>query len=52
MKNVFKELPIVSYNRNKNIKDILEHRKHSMHVCITEKTDVKDVGKITHSANI
>jgi hypothetical protein len=21
---------IVSYNRNKNIKDILEHRKHSM----------------------
>ena len=30
MKNVFKELPIVSYNRNKNIKEILEHRKHSM----------------------
>ena len=30
MKNFFKELPIVSYNRNKNIKDILEHRKHSM----------------------
>ena len=30
MRNVFKELPFVSYNRNKNIKDILEHRKHSM----------------------
>jgi len=30
MKNVFKELPIVSYKRNKNIKDILVHRKHSI----------------------
>jgi hypothetical protein len=30
MKNVFKELPIGSYKRNKNIKDILVHRKHSI----------------------
>jgi hypothetical protein len=30
MKNVFKELPIVSYKRNKNIKDILVHSKHSI----------------------
>ena len=51
MKNVFKELPIVSYNRNKNIKDILEHRKHSMQL-YNRENDVKDVGKITHSANI
>ena len=44
--NVFKEIPSVSYKRNKNIKDVLVHRKHSM----TEKTDIKDVGKIAHSA--
>ena len=30
MKNVFKELPIVLYQRNKNIKDILVHSKHSI----------------------
>ena len=30
MKNVFKELPIASYKRSKNIKDILVHRKHSI----------------------
>ena len=30
MKNVFKKIPIVSYKRNKNIKDILVHRKQSI----------------------
>jgi hypothetical protein len=30
MKKCLKELPIVSYKRNKNIKDILVHSKHSI----------------------
>jgi hypothetical protein len=51
MKNVFKELPIVSYQRNKNIKDILVHSKHSIQF-YNRDNDVKDVGKIAQSANI
>ena len=37
MKNVFKELPITSCKRNKNIKDILVHHKHSVQFYHREK---------------
>ena len=30
MKRIFDELPIVSYKRDKNIKDILVHCKHNL----------------------
>ena len=30
MKEVFKNVPLVSYKRDKNIKDILVHRKHNL----------------------
>ena len=30
MKRIFDEPPIVSYKRDKNIKDILVHRKHNL----------------------
>ena len=51
MKNVFKELPIVSYKRSKNIKDILVHRKHSMQFNNREN-GCKNVGKIVQTFNI
>jgi hypothetical protein len=49
MKNVFKELPIVSYKRNKNIKDILVHRKHSILVQNDSFTSLRFTSPLTRS---
>jgi hypothetical protein len=44
MKKCLKELPIVSYKRNKNIKDILVHSKHSIQF-YNRENECKKCGK-------
>ena len=44
MKNVFKELLIVSYKRNKDFKDILVHSKHSIQF-YNRENECKKCGK-------
>ena len=44
MKRIFDEPPIVSYKRDKNIKDILVHHKHNLQF-YARKTDVGHAGK-------
>jgi hypothetical protein len=54
MKRIFDEPPIVSYKRNKNIKDILVHRKHNLQCygkengCKALKNSIAFVDKTYH----